>query len=93
VSMVNELANIEPLSALTEKVLGRPTRIYALSLKEFERTRDLFVQYRNDGKLPEKEELIFFSKTIKKSKKEHDSLAKANDLFDGNLGTIEGDEH
>lgn len=93
VSMVNELANIDSLSALTEKVLGRTTRIYALSLKEFERIRDLFVQYRNDGKLPEKEELVFFPKSLKTGKKEHDSLAKAKDLFDGNLVTIEGDEH
>ncbi len=93
VSMVNEPANIESLSSLTEKVIGRPTRLYALSLKEFERIRDLFVQYRNEGRLPEKEELVFFPKKSKSSKKEHESLTKAKDLFDGNLITIESDEH
>lgn len=93
VDMVNELANTEPLSALTEKVLGRTTRVYALSQNEFERIKDLFVQYRNDGKLPEKEELVFFPKTLKTSKKEPDTVAKAKNLFDGNLVTIEGDEH
>jgi DNA polymerase-3 subunit gamma/tau len=88
VSTVNELNNIDDLAKLTKEVLGRETRLYALSLADYERVRDLFIQYRNEGKLPEKQDLEFFPKKAPKSKKENQTLINAEILFDGNFSAI-----
>lgn len=88
VSTVNELNNIDDLAKLTKEVLGRETRLYALSFADYERVRDLFIQYRNEGKLPEKQDLEFFPKKAPKSKKENQTLINTEILFDGNFSAI-----
>ena len=88
VSTVNELNNIDDLAKLTKEVLGRETRLYALSFADYERVRDLFIQYRNEGKLPEKQDLEFFPKKAPKSKIENQTLINAEILFDGNFSAI-----
>jgi DNA polymerase-3 subunit gamma/tau len=93
VSTVNEANNIDDLAKLTKEVLGRETRLYALSFADYERVRDLFIQYRNEGKLPEKQSLEFFPKKAPKAKKDNEILNNTNELFDGNVSFIgESDE-
>jgi len=92
ISTVNEQGNIEILSKLTEKVLGRPTRLYALNVTDYERIRNLFIQLRNENQLPEKQDLEFFQKQIQKTKAESESLLNTQDLFDGNFSTVGGQE-
>jgi DNA polymerase-3 subunit gamma/tau len=93
VSTVNEANNIDDLAKLTKEVLGRETRLYALSFADYERVRDLFIQYRNEGKLPEKQSLEFFPKKAPKAKKDNEILNNTNEFFDGNVSFIgESDE-
>jgi DNA polymerase-3 subunit gamma/tau len=88
ISTVNETNNIDDLAKLTDEVLGRATRLYALSITDYERVRNLFIQLRNEGKLPEKQSLEFFPKKTPKAKKENETLIKTHEFFDGNLVTI-----
>jgi len=88
VSTVNEINNIDDLAKLTKEVLGRETRLYALSVTDYERVRDLFIHYRNEGKLPDKQSIEFFPKKAPKAKKDNETLIKTHEFFEGNLVTV-----
>jgi len=89
---VNEQEAIECLSSLTEKLLGRPTRVYALSFSDYERVRDNFIQLLRENRLPSKETIEFFPKNAKSSKKEPESLVQAQELFGDNFSAIGGND-
>jgi len=89
---VNETEAIDLFASLTEKVLGRPTRVYAISQADYERTRDLFMTMFKEGRLPEKASLEFFPKGSKPVKKDPESLIKTQELFEGNFTAIGGND-
>ncbi len=89
---VNEEEAIDCLASLTEKVLGRPTRVYALSFGDYERVRDNFIQLLRENRLPSKETIEFFPKNTKSNKKEPDSLIQAQALFGENFSAIGGND-
>lgn len=89
---VNETEAIDLFASLTEKVLGRPTRLYAISQADYERTRDLFMTMFKEGRLPEKASLEFFPKGSKPVKKDPESLIKTQELFDGHFTAIGGND-
>ena len=89
---VNEREAIECMASLTEKVLGRPARIYALDLNDYERVRDQFIQLLRENRLPSKENIEFFSKSAKNDKKLPDSLINTQELFGDNFTAIGGND-
>ncbi len=89
---VNENGNIEALAQLTQRLLDRSTRLYALNTHEYKRILDLFIQYRREDRLPEKKELEFFPKVSKVIDEEPESVTNTRNLFNGNYSTIKGDE-
>ncbi len=90
---VNENDNIELLAQLTQHLLGRSTRLYALNAHDYKRILDLFIQYRREDCLPEKESLEFFPVSSKVINQEPESVTNTRNLFNGNYSTIGGEEN
>lgn len=89
---VNEEEAIECLASLTEKVLGRPTRVFALSFADYEHVRNNFIQLLRENRLPSKETIEFFPKNAKSNKKEPESLIQVQELFGDNFRAIGGND-
>jgi len=89
---VNEKEAIEIMANLTEKVLGRPARIYALEVVDYERVRDQFILLLRENKLPAKENIDFFPKTAKNKAKLPESLVNTQELFGENFSAVGGND-
>ncbi len=89
---VNEQEAIDTLASLTEKVLKRPVRIYALDVADYERVKDQFILLLRENRLPAKESIDFFPKSSKENKIVPESLVNAQALFGENFSAVGGND-
>lgn len=93
VHAINDPKNIDDFAKLTERLLNRKVRCFAVSAADFERIKTEFVRQHKGGVLPKKTEMDLFP-TKKGRKKQADPLVEnAAGLFgDENLVIVGGEE-
>jgi len=93
VHAINDAKNINEFAKLTERLLKRKARLFAVSTAEFETIKAEFVRQHKAGPLPPKAELDLFPHK-KSQKKSKDPLVEhAGSLFgEENIVIIGGEE-
>lgn len=93
--MINEVNDndITKFAKFTEKVLGRPTRLYALTQSDYERILDLFKVLYRESRLPEKIPIEFFPKNNTPKANQNDTLiANTQKLFGDDITILGGQD-
>jgi DNA polymerase-3 subunit gamma/tau len=93
VHAINDPKNIDDFAKLTERLLNRKVRCFAVSAAEFERIKTEFLRQHKGGVLPKKTEMDLFP-TKKGRKKQVDPLVEnaAGFFGDENLVIVGGEE-
>lgn len=85
--------DIAKFAKFTEKVLGRPARLYALAQSEYDRILDLFKVMYRENRLPEKTPLEFFPKSSNPKTNQNDTLiANTQKLFGDDITILGGQD-
>lgn len=93
VHAINDPKNIAEFSKLTERLLKRKVRLFAVSAAEFEKVKSEFMQHLKAGTLPPKTTMDLFPQKKTQKKLKDPMLDKAEGLFGKeNLLVIEKEE-
>jgi DNA polymerase-3 subunit gamma/tau len=93
VHAINDPKNINDFAELTERLLKRKVRLFAISTADFDRVKTEFMRQLKGGTLPNKTEMDLFPHKKARKKQTDPLLQSAGNLFgEGNLVVVGGDE-
>ena len=93
VHAINDVKNINEFAKLTERLLNRKARLFAVSTAEFETIKAEFVRQHKAGLLPPKAELDLFPHKKSQKKTKDPLIEHAGSLFgEENIVIIGGEE-
>jgi DNA polymerase III subunit gamma/tau len=90
VHAINDPKNIADFAKLTERLLNRKARLFALSTTDFDRIKTEFLNQLKSGNLPNRTELDLFPHKKTRKKQEDPLVKSASDFFEQDAIVIVG---